>query len=201
MNPFFYNIFNTFFTLKNNIQYSIQYNKHYIHSLINNNNMDLLLSGCCVTTNWTLLKRIQYIYDKIKFMKNLILLLIIITGITSCKQDEDQNTSISVKEKEFIFSLASSQQECDEALSFGVNCAQNIRFVDDTNATVMTTDIINIGTYVISGNSITIIFDSGDVESPLIFEINSNFTELTRKSDGSNHIWKLQREGISPWDL
>ncbi|NQX83062.1 MAG: hypothetical protein HRT66_13870 [Flavobacteriaceae bacterium] len=134
-------------------------------------------------------------------MKNLILLLIIITGITSCKKDEDQNTSISVKEKEFIFSLASSQQECDEALSFGVNCAQNIRFVDDTNATVMTTDIINIGTYVISGNSITIIFDSGDVESPLIFEINSNSTELTRKSDGSNHIWKLQREGIAPWDL
>jgi hypothetical protein len=35
----------------------------------------------------------------------------------------------------------------------------------------------------------------------MIFNANTEVTELIRISDGSNDIWKLAIEGIDPWDL
>lgn len=122
-------------------------------------------------------------------------------SISSCKNDDDVMPNL-VANKEFVFALVSSQEECDFLISQGVNCSQSINFLDHLNARIIVTDIANAGTYTLNENTITITIDSpGDAENPMIFEANSDFSELIRVSDGSNDIWKLQIEGVSPWDL
>ena len=126
-------------------------------------------------------------------IKNLFIVLIVTIGIVSCNNDDDDPTTTNlVANKEFVFTLVSSQQECDDLISDGVNCTQSVNFDNNLNASVIVTDIVNGGEYKISGNTITItIQTSGDVENPMVFEANNDFTELARISNGSNDIWKI----------
>lgn len=106
-----------------------------------------------------------------------------------------------VSRKEYVFALVSSQEECDNYMTSGVNCTQAVKFLDDRKVEVIITDIVNQGTYAVIGNTITITINKGDAENPVIFNANDDFTELTRTSDGSNDIWKLQIPGVLPWNL
>mgnify|MGYP001568217050 FL=1 len=100
-----------------------------------------------------------------------------------------------------MFALASSAESCGVLLSNGVNCAQSVAFSSTNVATVIVTDIVNAGTYSVDGNIITVTLPNSDSENPMIFNANTEVTELIRISDGSNDIWKLAIEGIDPWDL
>jgi len=133
-------------------------------------------------------------------IKKLFITLFIFIGIISCKKDDDAATSNPLANKKFVFALASSQLECDYLLSYGANCSQFINFDADT-AMVLLTDILYSGRYTLSENTITVTFLDADSENPMIFKANENFTALSRISDGSHTIWKLQVPGVKPWDL
>ena len=123
--------------------------------------------------------------------------------LSGCKE-EDSTFSITqdqLTDTTFLFALASSAESCSVLLSNGVNCAQSITFSSANVATVIVTDIVNAGTYSVDGNIITVTLPNSDSENPMIFNANTEVTELIRISDGSNDIWKLAIEGIDPWDL
>ena len=118
--------------------------------------------------------------------------------LSGCKE-EDSTFSITqdqLTDTTFLFALASSAESCSVLLSNGVNCAQSITFSSTNVATVIVT-----GTYSIDGNIITVTLPNSDSKNPMIFNANTEVTELIRISDGSNDIWKLAIEGIDPWDL
>lgn len=122
-------------------------------------------------------------------------------GVASCNSDDDGSAGNPVSGKIFVFPVVSSQEECDAAMSIGVNCEQSVEF-ENNRATLIVTDIINSGRYTIVDNTITITLDGlGDAENPFIFRASKDFMELERTSDGSNDKWKLQIEGILPWNL
>ena len=123
--------------------------------------------------------------------------------LSGCKE-EDSTFSITLDQltdTTFLFALASSAESCGVLLSNGVNCAQSITFSSANVATVIVTDIVNAGTYSVDGNIITVTLPNSDSENPMIFNANTEVTELIGISDGSNDIWKLAIEGIDPWDL
>ena len=102
----------------------------------------------------------------------------------------------------FLHSEASSREECDRFLEFGVNCIQIIEFKTGNKCEILVTDIINDGIYTFSDNRLTIeLVGPGDIENPMIFQVNEGGTELKRISDGSNDLWKKPIAGVAPWDL
>ena len=100
-----------------------------------------------------------------------------------------------------VFALVSSEAACEISLNNGINCAQLIEFTSSNTATVIVTDIANIGTYTTEGNTLKVSLENSDTENPMIFNVNPEANELLRISDGSNDLWKLAIEGVEPWDL
>lgn len=125
----------------------------------------------------------------------------------SCSNDDDSPSLNRLLGKTFVFPLVQSQIECDDAQqnSTVFNCAQYITFETNERANVIFTDIANDARYTINENSVTITIEEPEaglnVESPLIFTINDASNVLTRISNNSNAEWKLEIDGIAPWDL
>ena len=114
----------------------------------------------------------------------------------------DHTTEIgSLLGNTYMFALVSSEAACEISLNNGINCAQLIEFTSSNTATVIVTDIANIGTYTIEGNTLKVLLENSDTENPMIFNVNPEANELVRISDGSNDLWKLAIEGVEPWDL
>ena len=133
-------------------------------------------------------------------MKKGVIIIILLISFLSCENDD--NALNQVANTEFVFPLVSSEDECNLSLSQGVNCAQSVIFENNANVQVIITDIANEGIYIINDKTIIITFlSSGDAENPMTFEANDDFTELTRVSNESNDVWKLQVKGVNPWDL
>ena len=123
--------------------------------------------------------------------------------LSGCKE-EDSTFSITqyqLTDTTFLFALATSAESCGVLLSNGVNCAQSITFSSTNVDTVIVTDIVNAGTYCVDENILTVTLPYSVSENPIIFNANTEVTELIRISDCNNDIWKLAIEGIDPWDL
>lgn len=134
-------------------------------------------------------------------MKKVILIFVLVP-LLSCSSDDNADfISRSLVGKSYVFPLVSSQEECDQLLSNGVNCFQEVAFLNQQSARVIVTDIINPGRYRVQGNRIIITVENGDTENPVIFEFNDDLNELRRVSDNSSTVWKLQVPGVLPWDL
>ncbi|RNC84439.1 MAG: hypothetical protein ED557_05505 [Balneola sp.] len=137
-------------------------------------------------------------------MRFLTLSFLLIFGL-SCSSDSNPDEELfffGSGNTTFVYPIASSTEECLELLNQGVNCAQWLELFPDSTSEVIVTDILQSGEYLSSNDTLTIIMEIAfDVESPMIFISNDDFTQIRRISDGSNTIWKLQIEGKNPWDL
>jgi len=117
-------------------------------------------------------------------IKNLFVTLFIFIGIVSNKNTDNTATSDLLANNKFVFTLASSQEECGCLCSTGVNYSPFVNFNTDT-AIVLLTDISYSGTYALNENTITTTFLDGDSENHMIFNSNKDFTELTKIFDSS----------------
>jgi hypothetical protein len=140
---------------------------------------------------------------KIKELFVLALGLIIIVSFSNCKKD---NTLPPLEGKTFIHSLVKSKEECDLLVANGTfNCAQFISLKENNFAEVIVTDIISPGTYKLDGNTLTITLDQmvsdPAAESEYNFIMNDDQTEMSRTVGSQKEVWKLEREGVDPWDL
>ena len=90
-----------------------------------------------------------------------------------------------------------TQQECDQAIRNGINCYQVLELCPDGMATLMLTDILNIGSYQRSGNAIETTWPTpGDTPDSVDFThdaVNDTLTDQLwiyswPRDDGSNLI-------------
>jgi hypothetical protein len=97
----------------------------------------------------------------IQVLKQIILKVMIeFLLLGSCKE-VDSTFSITqdqLTDTTFLFALASSAEALGVLLSNGVNCAQSITFSSTNVATVIVTDIVNTGTYIVDEKIITVTF-------------------------------------------
>ena len=97
-----------------------------------------------------------------------------------------------------MFALVSSDAACEISLNNGINCAKLIEFTSSNTATVIVTDIANIGTCTIEGNNLKVSLENSYTENPMIFNVNPEANELARISDGNNDLWELVIEVVEP---
>lgn len=140
----------------------------------------------------------------LKKMKTICVLTVSLLLI-NCSNDDDTDKSNKLLGKTFLFPLVQSQEECDlmQQNSVVFNCFQFVSFESNAEAFIVFTDIANKASYTINSNTLILTLESADVavESPMIFNINEDAEILTRISDNSNDLWRLEKEGVSPWDL
>ena len=97
-----------------------------------------------------------------------------------------------------MFALVSSDAACEISLNNGINCAKLIEFTSSNTATVIVTDIANIGTCTIEGNNLKVSLENSYTENPMIFNVNPEANELARILDGNNGLWELAIEVAEP---
>ena len=88
----------------------------------------------------------------------------------------------------FVHSLFATEQECEDAQAAGMNCYQIMDLCPDGSGTMMLTDIINPGTYVLDGDTLTSSWSSGDAPPTMVFE-GASGDELT--DDIWGYAWEL----------
>ncbi|MBL4649207.1 MAG: hypothetical protein JKY03_05700 [Aureispira sp.] len=130
-------------------------------------------------------------------MKISILILFIITCFFSC--DKDCNNTDDLVGKKFVHLFVPTEAECIASQSdpnFFINCHQDIRFLDESTATIILSDILNDVSYTVNGDKITI-YSSTHSE----FSENIIFTKKSKSSlqkDDDQTIW-VEKNG-SIWD-
>ncbi len=131
----------------------------------------------------------SYLVDGL--MRILTLSLILVFGL-SCSNNSNPDEEIFFfgnGNTTFVYPIASSTEECLELLNQGTNCAQWLELFPDSTSEVIVTDILQSGEYTLSNDTLTITMEiTFDVESPMIFVSNDEFTQIRRISDGSNTV-------------
>jgi hypothetical protein len=80
-------------------------------------------------------------------------------------------------------------------MRFGVNCSQEVTLEPNGQATIVVTDILNEGTYVIDGDKLTITSDSpGDAAPTMRFTLAANRKSMT---DEQGQVWTTLLCGVT----
>ena len=90
----------------------------------------------------------------------------------------------------YAFALFDTPEECDELVAQGVNCYQTVDFCPSGEATIVVTDILNRGTYSVSGATITASWETGDVPSDMGFTLDEDTDTLV--DDLAANVWERQ---------
>ena len=122
----------------------------------------------------------------------------LLTLLISCSGREDIQLTFTGKTFNHLF--FETEQECIESQpnpDYFSNCGQQLTFIDDTQATIILTDIVNAVTYSVDKNMIVITPTSGsEFSDDIVFEIIGPGTLMQVDNDS---IWKEQL-GDSIWD-
>src|SRR5688572_28885795 len=133
------------------------------------------------------------------YMRKTLLLLLIIASFAGCSKEKQ----VGPKEgQRFVHVLFPDQASCDQfRQQWGgteINCSQAFSFKDDNKVTILTGDIINMGTYDQTGDMIIIRLDSnnGGVNFATLKVIDEN-TLVDPRTGIEWRRWK----GPTDWDL
>ncbi len=118
--------------------------------------------------------------------------------LTHCSRNDDIKPKLAGKIFNHLF--FDTEQECIDAQpspDLWINCAQTLEFIDNEQATIIFTDIVNAVMYNTYENTIVVTpTSSSEFSNDIIFEIVDQRT-LKRIDDGT--IWKEQK-GDSIWE-
>jgi hypothetical protein len=98
---------------------------------------------------------------------------------------------------EFKRALFATDKACEDAMRhFGVNCFQEISLEPDGSASVIVTDILNVGTYTIDDGSLTVTLESldGDPGTKLHFTLRADRRTMT---DDQKNVWSVSLCGVT----
>jgi hypothetical protein len=128
---------------------------------------------------------------------------ILILSFTNCQKEE---IPLNLEGKTYVLPLVESKAECDRLFDKGqYNCAQYIYLKSNNIIEIILTDISSSGIYTLEENNLTLTIDTlaadPAAEPVYHFKMSDDQSTITRTVSGQNEIWKLQREGVDPWDL
>lgn len=95
-------------------------------------------------------------------------------------------------DRTYVHNLFASQADCDAARAKSpgpLNCFQEASFSKSGSATLMVTDIMNIGTYTISGGKMVLMLEPSSEVSDMTFALASDGASMT---DSDGNVWSLK---------